>query len=100
MSFPVRLAEAIDALDAPLLERGVFARGVECQGSKFHSPNPLVIQEFTLRDGSTAMLCCTCESNLQVLLAITDSTDGPVAWSVRRDFGNLIRALAERSVDA
>lgn len=100
MPFPSKLAEAIDALDRPLTEDGELARGsLVCEGSKFHSPNPLVVHPVHLPDGSAVMLCGTCRDNHIVLRSLMDASDEPVAWPVRREFGNLIRAIAERGTD-
>jgi len=46
--------------------------------------------------GSAAMLCGTCADNLAVLQHLLNQHDGALSWPVRRSFGNLIRALAER----
>lgn len=77
---------------------------VECEGSKFHSPTPLFVTKVPLvpRDWPApagvpmVSLCGTCRDNLTSLQQILLLTDGTVPWQVRREFGNTIRALADK----
>jgi hypothetical protein len=99
MSFPAKLAEALDALGLDVPAEGWFARQTECVGAAFHSPTPLVVRDVYLSpdaQGESALLCATCADNLGVLLALLERYDGVVPWPVRREFGNRIRALALR----
>lgn len=99
MTFPERLAAAVDAAGLVVPESGWFSREMECQGARFHSPNPLVVRHVHLAPdghGETAVLCGNCADNLGVLKALLLRQDGKVDWPVRREFGNLIRALALR----
>lgn len=98
MTFPERLATALDEAGITP-ETGSFARETDCEGARFHSPNPLVIREVCLapdNEGVSALLCGTCADNLAVLQSLLLRHDGDVEWPVRREFGNLVRALALR----
>lgn len=77
-------------LDPP----GIPAIEHECQGAKFHSPRPMVVHPFPMpqNPGEKIYLCGTCADNVQLLLAF--EAQGPVPWTVKRCFGNLIRAVA------
>jgi len=99
MTFPEKLASALDVAGVSPPEGGWFAREDECEGARFHSPNPLVLRDVPLAPdgvGARARLCATCADNLSVLKGLLRQADGDVAWPVRREFGNLIRALALR----
>lgn len=76
---------------------GVLADGYNCEGSKFHSPQPLTVTEYNLGEDETVMLCGTCTGNLQVLMSLLEAHNGQLAWEARREFGNIIRALGLRS---
>lgn len=70
-----------------------------CEGAKHHSPTPLMVKEVSLSPsggGTTAMLCGTCADNLAVLQHLLSQHGGEMQWPLRREFGNLIRALAEK----
>lgn len=82
----------------------------ECEGSKHHSPSPLVIRPIYLTsllgevDGSTPVrakglvyLCATCRDNVTVYLSILHAYDGEAPLAVRRDFGNLVLALGDKA---
>lgn len=109
MTLPDRLAAALDevGLDTPPDEifsrsSGVFARDVECLGAKFHSPNPLILRNTHVspdQRGETVLLCGTCADNLTVLQTLLLKHGGDLPWPVRREFGNLVRALALRGWD-
>jgi hypothetical protein len=87
-----------------------LAGGV-CQGSKFHSPAPLLVRSLALGDAVGLLvfeqdpgtdvepvhLCATCRDNLTVYLSVLAAYDGATPHSVRRDFGNLTRALGDRA---
>lgn len=80
-------------------ERGWYATDVECEGAKFHSPTPLTVEDVFLcpdTNGPTATLCPTCAANLRVLTSLLVKTSGDLPWPVRREFGNQLRALAEK----
>lgn len=98
MTFPEKLATALDEAGITP-ETGSFARETDCEGARFHSPNPLVLCDVPLApdgQGPTALLCGTCADNLAVLQSLLMRLDGEVEWPVRREFGNLVRALALR----
>ncbi len=79
-----------------------------CEGSKFHSPTPLFVDTFVplipvqwsaqanAQFSPRVSLCGTCRDNLLILQQIMLDRDGDVPWQVRREFGNTIRALADR----
>lgn len=72
---------------------GVVAGEHECQGSKFHSPRPMVVHPFPMphTPGEKIYLCGTCSDNVRLLSAI--QAQGEVPWKVKRCFGNLVRAV-------
>lgn len=72
---------------------GIPANGHECQGSRFHSPRPLLVHRTELphRPGEPIYLCGTCTDNYRLLSRLEAVTEIP--WPVRRCFGNLIRAI-------
>jgi hypothetical protein len=89
---------------------GILAEGGEvCEGAKHHSPRPLIVHEFeVLRDGlrpietieddvpGAVWLCATCADNVRVALSLFASHGGALPWEARREFGNLVRAIAQR----
>lgn len=108
MSVPpnvLRLISAVGGLALP----GVLAEApVACEAAKHHSPRPLIVCEYEVRrDGlrlietvedtpNTVWLCGTCAANVEVALALFASHDGVLPWQARREFGNLVRAIAQR----
>jgi hypothetical protein len=82
------LLSSVEGLSLP----GVPATG-QCAGSKFHSPTPLLLHEVELPRGTTALVCGTCRDNLQLLTELTRHTEGSLPWTIRREFGNNLRAL-------
>jgi len=78
----------------------------ECEGSRYHSPTPLLVSTVPLvppewtGKGSAAsprvVLCGTCRDNLTVLQRILLAKDGDIPWQARREFGNTIRAIGDR----
>ena len=78
---------------------GTLSYDRECAGAKFHSPTPLLLTEVALGEESV-WLCGTCCDNLRVLQHLLAEHDGDLPWTVRREFGNLIRAIALRSWEA
>lgn len=92
-------------LDA-IKEHGVTDRaggavGVPCEGSKFHSPTPLLCTKVDLRElvenaeapSDAVWLCGVCAANLRIFVLLMVSTEGDLEWGVRREFGNRIRDL-------
>lgn len=79
-----------------------------CEGSKFHSPTPLFVDPFvtliptqwsaqaSAQLSPRVALCGTCKDNLAILQQIMLACGGEVPWQVRREFGNSIRALADK----
>lgn len=102
MTFPAHIREAMSSCSPR--PPGVFTYTHDCEGAKFHSPQPLQVHPVLLSDGSWANLCGTCRDNLSILRDLLAANSGTLPWSVRREFGNLIRALAlrgmEQTVDA
>lgn len=98
MPLPRHIEAALEGTDCSSLQ-GTLAVQRECEGAKFHSPKPLMVHERTLAPsgaGETAWLCATCCDNLSVLQHLLVEHDGDLPWAVRREFGNLVRALALR----
>jgi len=76
---------------------GLWAIDRACEGARFHSPTPLVLTEVALApdgEGTTVKLCGLCADTLAVFQALLVAHQGIVHWQVRRDFGNVLRALA------
>lgn len=82
----------------------------DCDGSRHHSPSPLLIRPVylsTLLDEALGnqpsdpddlvYLCSTCRDNIVVYLSILYAYDGAAPMAVRRDFGNLTRELGDRA---
>jgi len=76
-----------------------------CDGARFHSPTPLFVQDVCLvspdwgvipANAPRALLCGTCRDNLAVLQQMMAVAKGGLPWTVRREWGNDIRALAQR----
>lgn len=98
MPVPKHVQAALAQTDPSVLS-GTLAYDRECAGAKFHSPTPLLLHEVDLGEDSV-WLCGTCCSNLSVLRHLLDTHEGDLPWTVRREFGNLIRAIALRSWEA
>lgn len=97
--FPTHISAAIQGTGfAPLL-----AQDLECEGSRFHSPQPLVLRRVFLVPrpwgpfAEEVTLCGTCEANLRVFQHLLYCYNGDLDWSIKREFGNIIRALGVRS---
>lgn len=77
---------------------GITTDQHECQGSKFHSPRPMVVHPFPMphAPGELIYLCGTCSDNVRLLLALQEQ--GEVPWRVKRCFGNLIRAVVANMI--
>lgn len=85
----------------------------DCEGSRHHSPSPLLIRPYNLTaamdtvlgqcsptESETVYLCSTCKDNLTVYLSVLYAYDGAPPLAVKRDFGNIIRALGDRAWNA
>lgn len=99
MATPQHIAEASSTFSLEVGRR--LAGDDACQGAKFHSPSPLVLQEVDLVPWSPTvseivLLCGTCVDNLSVLQDLLAVNEGVLSWAVRREFGNLIRGLGMR----
>lgn len=94
MSFPDLIRGALSRV-GDLALPGITTDQATCQGSKHHSPQPLLVNEVLLANGESVLLCGTCEDNLLVLQRLLDAHNGSLPWPVRRCFGNIIRAIAE-----
>lgn len=75
---------------------GTLASEHECQGSKFHSPRPMVLHPLPVphSPGEMIYLCGTCRDNVRLLLEL--QKQGEVPWPVKRCFGNLVRYVADK----
>ena len=87
----------------PLVDPRLVLAGL-CQGSRHHSPTPLVARPHIpsqvlgsgLVDDETWLLCGTCWDNLCVYLSVLTAYNGGAPLQVRRDFGNGVRAIGDR----
>ena len=93
MRLPRHIADALGEIKPihPALRRG----DQECQGARFHSPSPLLLEEVEISSGKWVTLCGTCQDNLKVYEELKTHYDGEIPWKVRREFGNLIRAIGD-----
>jgi hypothetical protein len=91
MPLPPNVREAIDSAAPSLPGRPAVE---ECQGAKFHSPRPMILHETPVGSGDVVLLCGTCRDNLAVLEALQESTEEALPGPLRREWGNVIRALA------
>lgn len=84
-----------DALtDHPIEGEKTWLHG--CVGARYHSPTPLLVKQVEI-DEAAEWLCGTCEDNLGVFLSLMTTSNGTLPWAVRREFGNLLRALGLRA---
>jgi hypothetical protein len=88
------------------VDDGFLAFHLKCEGSKHHSPTPLILRQVSLipKAGTavihpTAILCGVCRDNLRVYQSLLVAHDGVIPWEVQRCFGNQIRALALKGWD-
>lgn len=74
---------------------GIPAHDHDCQGSRFHSPRPMIVHRLEMPQptGEPIYLCGTCLDNARLLRTLEHTTPGGVPWTTRRHFGNTIRAL-------
>lgn len=95
---PAPLSEWVDR-DFRTSDGGVLALDLACEGSKHHSPTPLMVYRVSIIPGQDhgpfVMLCGTCKSNLKVFQSLL-LHHGEIPWEVQRQFGNIIRELAIR----
>lgn len=85
----------MNRISEALTECGIPMSGVACEGAKYHSPTPLVVEPVLLSATMTVMLCGTCRDNVGTFLALMTASNGSLPWEVRREFGNLIRSLGQ-----
>lgn len=108
MSVPptiLSLIRQVNGLPLP----GILAESdVACEAAKHHSPRPLIVHEFEVsKDGlrciegveavDSVWLCATCADNVRLALALFASHGGTLPWEARREFGNLVRAIAQKA---
>lgn len=106
-----RIAQVISEAPGWVPGTSDWLKGQPCEGSKFHSPKPLLVRPHYLSDAMALIvpeevalikeellhLCSTCSDNLSVYLTILFAYDGVIPKMVRRDFGNTIRDLGDRA---
>jgi hypothetical protein len=113
LNAPKEIAEAMhDVRTPPWLSLERLDHDHPCEGSKFHSPCPLLVRRHDLSDFVALMagedealgealdavwLCSTCLDNLTVYVSLLLLHDNTVDWKVRRGFGNTIRDLGRRA---
>lgn len=88
----INIFEALAQVDRASLPGTPASAQMACEGAKFHSPSPLLLHEVELPGGRLVVLCGVCRDNLDVLrsLMIVKPT---LPWTIRREFGNRLRAL-------
>jgi hypothetical protein len=108
MSVPPTILSLIRTVGGLALPGALAENGDVCEGAKHHSPRPLIVHEFEVRrDGlrvieaiedvpDSVWLCATCADNVRVALALFASHGGALPWEARREFGNLVRAIAQK----
>lgn len=109
MSVPPNLLGLIRKINGLPLPGILAESDVACEGAKHHSPRPLIVQEYeVLKDGlrpihtiaddvpGAVYLCATCADNVRVALSLFASHGGVLPWEARREFGNLVRAIAQK----
>ncbi len=103
MPVPSKVGALLDQFDLSELP-GELDKGDRCQGAKFHSPAPLLVNEVPLvspllgeATEDVVWLCPTCATNLYVYQFLMVATEGKMEWAVKREFGNLIRALGNKA---
>jgi hypothetical protein len=91
----LQLVQDVSSPDLP----GIPAHDRGCQGSRFHSPRPMIIHRTQVpgRPGEDVYLCGTCRDNALLLAVLEQSAHVP--WAVRRCFGNGIRALVPATTE-
>lgn len=95
MEFPKTIKSALERY--PMVNPPSIAYSYEhaCEGARHHSPMPLVVHLVTISDKAREVwLCPTCRDNLKVLRHFIVEHNGDVPWVLRREFGNILRALA------
>jgi hypothetical protein len=93
MVLPNATAGALREIDHSSLPGRLAVEGTGCEGAKFHSPSTLLLNKVDLPDGRTVALCGTCRDNLAVLALLLAHYGQDLPWPVRREFGNVLRAL-------
>lgn len=108
MAVPPTVARLISEVGGLVLPGILAETPVSCEGAKFHSPQPMLVSEFIITRaglvehlGATApdsvWLCGTCSGNVNVMLSLLAAHGGNLPWEARREFGNLVRAIAMRA---
>jgi hypothetical protein len=101
----LRLIQEAGGLALP----GILAESpVACEAARHHSPRPLLVKEYRVTksglmplegivdERGTVWLCGTCADNISLALALYEAHGGTLPWQARREFGNLVRAIAQR----
>lgn len=105
MTIPAKVGELLAQGDVSTLPGKLNIEEEGCEGAKFHSPNPLLVSEVPLVSplwpGVTTLdplvwLCGNCADNLRVYQLLLGQHAGQLEWPIRREFGNLIRALGDK----
>ncbi len=105
MTIPAKVGELLAQGDVSTLPGKLNIEEDGCEGAKFHSPNPLLVTEVSLVSplwprvatlGPLVWLCATCADNLRVYQHLLGQSEGKMEWPIRREFGNLVRALGDK----
>jgi hypothetical protein len=95
---PPVLAEALK--DQSVINKASVEFDEICEGSKHHSPQPLLLRKISLVpwdgiDFPSVWICGICADNLAVFQHFLDKFDGEIPWVIQRQFGNSIRSLGK-----
>lgn len=99
MEYPKTIRQALSEHPMVHYDGDGYAEAYDhpCEGARHHSPQPLItylVPPSGDDDLTKVWLCGTCRSNMHVLQHLIQSYDGDVPWPLRREFGNILRALA------
>ena len=97
MAFPRNIAGMLDKHPGLTADREFTLRHA-CQGSKFHSPTPLVVHRVIINQ-QAFFLCGTCQDNVELLSDLIGAEGDSISWVVLREFGTQIRNLVRERTD-
>lgn len=108
MSVPPTIARLLSQAGALALPGFLAVADTACEAAKHHSPRPLLLRAYLVSaegvnpidvgvdESGAVTMCGTCADNVEVAVALFASHGGILPWQARREFGNLVRAIAQR----
>lgn len=108
MSVPPTIARLVSQAGALGLPGLLAVADSACEAAKHHSPRPLLVRAYRVSvegvnpididqdEPGAVTMCGTCADNVEVAVALFASHGGVLPWQARREFGNLVRAIAQR----